>query len=363
MKNLLTKMSEALKLLLQQTRQSQRTTERKLVVEWFGRLHAEISQRNLKIRRWFDSFPASINDNEISLSEFWKQGDELLDESGSSMCARIAFLSAGIEDKLTWLKESEPEVFAKIQALVGIADGFPMRSLALYAEVFGRFSVLRHLREESDFQYVFETMTKLRKEFVEESINYEEGMAKVAEEAGVALLDIAEFEAYQTRIEEIGNRHLVLLGDETHSASKGYSEKGDRPVAFLSYAREDIDAAWQVYEALQMRGVSVWFDKTDLKPGSWKPQIERAIAKSRYFLICVSHSALRKTGDRPGFQDRELQIAFSIALAQPEEVFTVVPIRLEDCGRGDHRLSGYQQFDLFESFEDEITRLVDAIQT
>ncbi len=90
---------------------------------------------------------------------------------------------------------------------------------------------------------------------------------------------------------------------------------GDR--VFLSYAREDIDKVRDVYEGLKRRGVNVWFDEKDIVLGKrWKPQIEKAISRSRYFVICISEAALRKTGDeRPGFQDEELNKAYNIAEA------------------------------------------------
>jgi tetratricopeptide (TPR) repeat protein len=120
-----------------------------------------------------------------------------------------------------------------------------------------------------------------------------------------------------------------------------------RDLVFLSYASEDLKMIWQVYEGLLKRKLRVWFDKKDLKPGEWKPQIIKAIARSRFFVICISEAALRKTGDKPGFQDKELNTAYQIAQAQPEQEFTIVPTRLEDCDRGDFRLSSFQQYDLF----------------
>ena len=72
---------------------------------------------------------------------------------------------------------------------------------------------------------------------------------------------------------------------------------------FLSYASEDLDVVREVYDGLVKRGLDVWFDKEHLGPGKWKAQIERAIRRSRYFVICLSNAAIRKTGDEPGFQD------------------------------------------------------------
>jgi tetratricopeptide (TPR) repeat protein len=127
---------------------------------------------------------------------------------------------------------------------------------------------------------------------------------------------------------------------------------------FLSYAHENLVMVRSIYTGLKERKIDVWFDKEDLGPGLWKRKIEKAIPKSRYFIICISEAALKKTGDdSPGFQDEELQQAYEIAREQPEDLFTIVPVRLEDCGRGDHRLSPYQQYDLFYDFEAQLDHL------
>ena len=110
-----------------------------------------------------------------------------------------------------------------------------------------------------------------------------------------------------------------------------------KPMVFLSYASENLLMVRNVYEGLIKRGLNVWFDKEHLKPGKWKPQIERAIRRSRYFIICLSNAAICKTGDEPGFQDHELNEAYNIAKDLPEQDFAIIPVRIEDCQRGDHR--------------------------
>ncbi len=127
---------------------------------------------------------------------------------------------------------------------------------------------------------------------------------------------------------------------------------------FLSYAKEDIDKVRDVYEGLEKRGLNVWFDEKHLKPGPWKPQIKKAISGSRYFVICISEAALRKTGDEtPGFQDEELNFAYNIAENQSVQDFAIVPVRLEECGRGDSRINSFQQYDLFEDMEKHLDNL------
>jgi hypothetical protein len=130
-----------------------------------------------------------------------------------------------------------------------------------------------------------------------------------------------------------------------------------KPKVFLSYASEDVQIVRDVYEGLLKRGLNVWFDKEHLKPGKWKPQIERAIRRSRYFIICLSNAAIRKTGDEPGFQDHELNEAYNIAKDLPEQEFAIIPVRIEDCQRGDNRIKLYQQYDLFDDLNKGLDKL------
>ncbi len=132
----------------------------------------------------------------------------------------------------------------------------------------------------------------------------------------------------------------------------------NRDRVFISYAKEDLGKIRDIYNGLKKRGLNVWFDKEHLQLGAWKPQIEKAICKSRYFVICISEAALRKTGDeRPGFQDEELNWAYNIAERQSDQDFSIVPVRIEECGRGDFRLSSFQQYDLFKDFEKDLDKL------
>jgi tetratricopeptide (TPR) repeat protein len=132
----------------------------------------------------------------------------------------------------------------------------------------------------------------------------------------------------------------------------------ERELVFLSYAHEDLERILKVYEGLKERNVNVWFDKKDLGPGRWKPQVLKAISRSNYFTICLSNAAIKKTsGEKPGFQDKELQTAWEFASEQDEKDFTIIPVRLEDCGRGDMRLSGWQQYDIFEDWEGVLDKL------
>jgi hypothetical protein len=76
---------------------------------------------------------------------------------------------------------------------------------------------------------------------------------------------------------------------------------------FLSYAREDIDAARRLHEALQSRGVRTWFDTRDIAPGSaWEQEIFEGIRTCSAFVAVMSHT----TESRPeAFFRREWKAA------------------------------------------------------
>ena len=128
-------------------------------------------------------------------------------------------------------------------------------------------------------------------------------------------------------------------------------------LVFLSYAHDDVDMVRKIYKGLKERKVNVWFDEEDLGPGKWKPQIRKIIPKCKYFMFCVSNASLRKVEDGAGFVEEELQYAYDIAMDQDEKEFIIIPVRLEDCERGDPRMSSYQQYDLFPDMEKGLDKL------
>jgi tetratricopeptide (TPR) repeat protein len=130
---------------------------------------------------------------------------------------------------------------------------------------------------------------------------------------------------------------------------------------FLSYAHDDLSKVREMYDGLQKRGLNIWFDQVSLAPGPWRSQITKAIASSRYYVIALSNAALRKTGQDPGFLDEELDTAYQFAKDLPVKEFTIVPVLLEDCDRGDHRLKSFQQYALYEGWEAHLDALALAI--
>jgi len=66
---------------------------------------------------------------------------------------------------------------------------------------------------------------------------------------------------------------------------------------FISYAREDSEAAFRLYEDLKRAGLRPWLDKEDLLPGqTWDLEIRRAVKKSKYFIALFSSTSVQKRG-------------------------------------------------------------------
>jgi TolB-like protein/Tfp pilus assembly protein PilF len=81
------------------------------------------------------------------------------------------------------------------------------------------------------------------------------------------------------------------MSSSTHSAAS-------LPGIFLSYAREDTDAARRIAEALRSSGLEVWFDQNELRGGdAWDQKIRRQIRDCALFVPIISqHTQVRGEG-------------------------------------------------------------------
>ncbi len=142
-------------------------------------------------------------------------------------------------------------------------------------------------------------------------------------------------------------------------AKMGRHSIPDRDLVFLSYADEDEKFVEKIFTELTKRRLNVWFSKKSMRPGRWKPQIKKAIYRTKFFIFCISNNSLNKISnlETSTMLDEELTLSVEIANNQPENEFIIIPVRLEDCDRGDNRLSMWQQYDLFKKFNENIDLL------
>jgi len=132
----------------------------------------------------------------------------------------------------------------------------------------------------------------------------------------------------------------------------------EKNVAFLSYAREDLDVAQHLYAELARAGVTVWFDRVALLPGQhWKPAIIETIRTAKYFLALLSSNSVNKRG----YVQKELREALEVLDEIPQTDIYLIPVRIDDCRPTHQRLEELQWVDLFPSFEEGVKRLLRAL--
>jgi TolB-like protein/Tfp pilus assembly protein PilF len=102
---------------------------------------------------------------------------------------------------------------------------------------------------------------------------------------------------------------------------------------FLSYAREDGEAARRIAEALRGFGIEVWFDLSELRGGdAWDQQIRRQIKECTLFVPIVSaHTQARDEG----YFRREWRLAVDRTHDMAENRAFLVPVIIDDTREAD----------------------------
>lgn len=97
---------------------------------------------------------------------------------------------------------------------------------------------------------------------------------------------------------------------------------------FLSYAREDLDAARRIADALRGFGVEVWFDQSALKGGdAWDAHIKRQIRECALFISIISANCEAR---HEGYFRREWNLAVDRTLDMAHDAPFLLPIAIDD---------------------------------
>lgn len=143
-------------------------------------------------------------------------------------------------------------------------------------------------------------------------------------------------------IQLVGNRHRVEI------TPVGFRLIARKMRTFISYAREDSEAAGRLYEDLRDLGVDAWFDTEHLLPGErWRTRIDSEIRKSDYVIAMLSERAVGKRG----FVQRELRVALETLAEVPESGIYLIPVRLDECEPDLPALRDLQWVDLFPDWD------------
>ncbi len=97
---------------------------------------------------------------------------------------------------------------------------------------------------------------------------------------------------------------------------------------FLSYAREDAEAAKRIAEALRAFGVEVWFDQNELRGGdSWDQNIRNQIKSCALFIPIVSQCTEERS---EGYFRREWKLAVDRTQDMGGNRAFIVPVVIDD---------------------------------
>jgi len=132
----------------------------------------------------------------------------------------------------------------------------------------------------------------------------------------------------------------------------------EKKSVFISYAKEDRNAAIKLYEELKKAGLKPWLDQKDLLPGqNWKRRIELAIKNSNFFIALLSNNSVSKKG----YVQKELKKAMEILEEYPYGEGFLIPIRLDECSPEDEKLENLHWVDLFEDYQLCLTKIITAM--
>jgi len=133
-----------------------------------------------------------------------------------------------------------------------------------------------------------------------------------------------------------------------------------KPKIFLSYAREDMGMAKQLYNDLKRYGLDVWLDTESLLPGDkWKEKIQDAIENSNYFITLLSTQAVNKWG----FVQKELKTALEVLDLFPSSERFILPIKLDDCEIVESKLREPHWIDLYpdSEYQNGLKKILDIV--
>ena len=136
------------------------------------------------------------------------------------------------------------------------------------------------------------------------------------------------------------------------------SSKIRKPKAFVSYARNDHQAAVRLTEELRTAGADPWLDTEKLIPGqNWKDAVHRAMEEADFFVALISKESVAKAG----YVQKELKDALEILDRLPPSRIYVIPTRLDDSIPAYKILHDIHWVDLFPTWEIGFRRLALAM--
>ena len=137
--------------------------------------------------------------------------------------------------------------------------------------------------------------------------------------------------------------------------------------AFISYVHENQKTVDRLYHDLTSRGIHVWLDRNEIKPGfRWKSAIQEAIQEGASFIACFS----KEYNDRDTtYMNEELIVATDVLRQRPHtpDKAWFIPVKLNECEipyrgiGGGETFKDFQYVELYEDWDFGIQRLLKSI--
>jgi TolB-like protein len=105
---------------------------------------------------------------------------------------------------------------------------------------------------------------------------------------------------------------------------------------FLSYAKQDAEAAGRICEALRAAGLEVWFDQSELRGGdAWDAAIRKQIKTCALIIPVISAST---QGRAEGYFRLEWKLAIDRSHLMSQDRPFLIPVVIDDTQEGDERV-------------------------
>jgi TolB-like protein len=105
---------------------------------------------------------------------------------------------------------------------------------------------------------------------------------------------------------------------------------------FLSYAKQDAEAAARICEALRSAGIEVWFDQSELRGGDvWDAAIRRQIKTCALIIPIISANTL---GRAEGYFRLEWKLAIDRSHLMAQDRPFLIPVVIDDTPEGAERI-------------------------
>lgn len=139
--------------------------------------------------------------------------------------------------------------------------------------------------------------------------------------------DVVDFlQELNTRWRARNEDKLTEQTEALPGVSAALGEEPDNSRIFVSYAREDEQAARKICEGL--RELGVWLDQAELNPGvNWDDSIQRSLEKCRVFLPVISRSSNTR---REGYFFKEWRMASERSQFMPNDARFIWPVVIDD---------------------------------